>query len=99
MFFTATAHAQTQSIVPGARWDSIAVDSKWSRDSLRRIGAMVDSIGSGAVVVVDDGLVVASWGNASRKFPITSVRKSLLHALLGIEVARAAANLPNVPGS
>jgi CubicO group peptidase (beta-lactamase class C family) len=82
------ASAYGQAVVPGARWDSISAESRWSRDSLRRIGAMVDSIGSGAVVVVEDGRIVASWGNASRKFPMTSVRKSLLHALFGIEVER-----------
>jgi CubicO group peptidase (beta-lactamase class C family) len=75
---------------PGARWDSIAgpAAAAWSPDSLRAIGKFVEALGSGAVVVIDDGRLVAQWGEPARKFPLASVRKSLLHSLLGIEVAR-----------
>jgi CubicO group peptidase (beta-lactamase class C family) len=90
---TSSAGSQDRRVVPGAKWDSIGADSRWSPDSLRRIGAMVDSMGSGAVMVVDDGRVVAGWGAPSRKFPIASVRKSLLHALLGIEMGRGTISL------
>ena len=83
----ACLNAQTY---PGARWDSIsgAAAAAWSRDSLREIGKFVDALGSGAVVVIDDGRLVAQWGEPSRRFPLASVRKSLLSSLIGIEVAR-----------
>ena len=77
-----------QGTVPGVHWDSIAQNAPWSRDSLRAIGEYVRSTGSGAVMVVDDGRVVAAWGEPARRFPLASVRKSLLHALLGTELAR-----------
>jgi len=94
LFWIGVAGAvDAQPVFPGSKWDSLAAGSRWSSDSLRRIGAMVDSLGSGAVVVVDDGRVVAAWGDPSRKFPMTSVRKSLLHVLLGTEVASGALSL------
>ena len=79
-----------QAPVPGAHWDSIsgAAARAWSADSLRAIGTSVAALGSGAVVVIEDGRLVAQWGEPARRFPLASVRKSLLNALLGIEVAR-----------
>jgi CubicO group peptidase (beta-lactamase class C family) len=75
---------------PGVRWDSISgpTAAAWSPDSLRAIGKLVEALGSGAVVVIDDGRLVAEWGEPARKFPLASVRKSLLSSLLGIEVSR-----------
>ena len=75
---------------PGARWDSISgpTAAAWSADSLRAIGKFVEALGSGAVVVIDDGRLVAQWGEPARRFPLASIRKSLLSSLLGIEVAR-----------
>ena len=79
-----------QGSVPTARWDTISgtVAAAWSADSLKAIGSYVDALGSGAVVVIDDGRLVAQWGDPGRKFPLASVRKSLLNALIGIEVGR-----------
>jgi CubicO group peptidase (beta-lactamase class C family) len=83
---TRSALAQT---IPGTEWDTVTQsDRRWDHDELRRIGKFVDSLGSGAVVIVHEGRIVASWGNAKRKLPMTSVRKSLLHALVGRAVDR-----------
>ena len=84
-----SARVQAQNY-PGARWDSIAGPgaAAWSSDSLRAIGKFVEALGSGAVVVIDDGRLVAQWGEPARRFPLASVRKSLLSSLLGTEVAR-----------
>ena len=86
----AASAARAQSPYPGARWDTVsgAAAARWSADSLRAIAQYVEALGSGAVVVIDDGQLVAQWGEPARKFPLTSVRKSLLSALFGIEVAR-----------
>ena len=37
-------------------------------------------------MIVDDGVVVAAWGDVTRKFKCHSMRKSLLSALIGIHV-------------
>ena len=81
---------RSQAPYPRAQWDTISgpAAGAWSADSLRAIGAYVDALGSGAVVVIEDGRLVAQWGEPSRKFPLASVRKSLLNSLLGLEVAR-----------
>ena len=86
---TVGARMEAQAF-PGARWDSIsgAAAAAWSPDSLRAIGKFIEALGSGAVVVIDDGRLVAQWGEPARRFPLASVRKSLLSSLLGIEVAR-----------
>ncbi|HUQ80829.1 MAG TPA: serine hydrolase [Gemmatimonadaceae bacterium] len=82
--------AAAQASYPGAHWDTIAGSSaaRWSVDSLRAIGRYVEALGSGAVVVIDGGRLVAQWGEPARKFPLASARKSLLNALIGIEVGR-----------
>jgi CubicO group peptidase (beta-lactamase class C family) len=87
---TGSTAVGAQSAYPGTHWATLprAARDKWSADSLRKIGAFVDGIGSGAVVVIQDGALVAQWGEPHRKFPLTSIRKSLLHSLIGLEVAR-----------
>ncbi len=47
-----------------------------------------DSIHSSAVMIVQGGKVVDSWGDVSRKITTFSVRKSLLSALYGIYSAQ-----------
>lgn len=44
-------------------------------------------------MVVQDGKVIASWGDVSRKVNVASVRKSLVSALFGIAVAEGRINL------
>ncbi|MDI6028398.1 serine hydrolase [Corticibacterium sp. UT-5YL-CI-8] len=46
-----------------------------------------------AVMVVQDGKVIASWGDVSRKVNVASVRKSLLSALYGIAVSEGRISL------
>ena len=44
------------------------------------------SIGTTALMIVQNGVVVAEWGDVAVKSPAHSVRKSLLSALIGIAV-------------
>jgi CubicO group peptidase (beta-lactamase class C family) len=44
-------------------------------------------------MIVQDGRVIASWGDASHKVNVASVRKSLLSALYGIAVGEGRINL------
>ncbi|TCQ15728.1 serine hydrolase domain-containing protein [Rhizobium sp. PP-CC-3G-465] len=59
----------------------------WSIDGLKAAQAYATSLKPTAIMVVQDGKVIASWGDVSRKVNVASVRKSLLSALYGIAVA------------
>ena len=59
----------------------------WSIDRLKAAQDYATSLRPTAVMVMQDGKVVASWGDVSRKVNVASVRKSLLSALYGIAVA------------
>jgi len=55
--------------------------------------AWASATGATAVVVVQHGAVLASWGAAAEKLELHSVRKSLLSALIGIAVAQRRINV------
>jgi CubicO group peptidase (beta-lactamase class C family) len=76
-------------VYPGKEWIRAASpeDAGWSSEALAEAWAIAEDIGSGAVMVVQGGVVVATWGDIARKYPVFSMRKQLLHALLGAEVA------------
>lgn len=44
-------------------------------------------------MIVKDGLVVDAWGEVARKFPMHSMRKPLMSALVGIFAAEGAIDL------
>lgn len=58
----------------------------WSSEKIAKARAYSETIGSAAVMIVDDGVVVAAWGDVTRKFKCHSMRKSLLSALIGVHV-------------
>lgn len=69
-------------------WQSAdPADAGWSSDGLKAAQDYAASLRPTAVMVVQDGNVIASWGDVSRKVNVASVRKSLLSALYGIAVA------------
>lgn len=65
----------------------------WSADRLDAVKRKVESLGPTALMIVQDGSVVASWGDASRKVNMASVRKSLLSALYGIAIGEGRIDL------
>lgn len=73
---------------PGATWERVRPLSQagWSAQKLRAAREYSSTIASDAVMIVEDGLVVAEWGQISRKIVIHSIRKSYLSALYGIYV-------------
>lgn len=73
---------------PGPSWDRAASVEKlgWSPEKLKVARQYADSIGSAAVVIVEDGLVIDQWGEITQKFNLHSIRKSFLSALYGIHV-------------
>lgn len=81
-------HATGREIFPGAKWQTAAAPEKlgWSSAKLAVARTYAQAIGSAAVMVVDNGVVVAAWGDLSRNFFCHSLRKSLLSALIGIHI-------------
>ncbi|WHO24123.1 serine hydrolase [Agrobacterium tumefaciens] len=80
IFIAGTARAQT--------WEDIDPRTAgWSTERLEAARLQSKSLKSTAVMIIQDGRVIARWGDTSRKVNMASVRKSLLSALYGIAVA------------
>lgn len=73
---------------PGEHWEKASTPEVlgWSSQQLQRARQYADSIGSAAVVVVVDGLILEEWGETAQRFRAHSMRKSLLGALYGVHV-------------
>jgi CubicO group peptidase (beta-lactamase class C family) len=71
-------------------WQQYArpAEAGFSAEKLAAARVFADSVRSGAVMAVYRGLVVAAWGDVSRRIPAYSVRKSLVSALYGTAIAR-----------
>jgi CubicO group peptidase (beta-lactamase class C family) len=73
---------------PGATWASVKPeDDDWSSTKLNDAWIYAQAIGSGAVLIVDNGAIVGQWGAVDRKWPCFSIRRGFLNALCGIAVA------------
>jgi CubicO group peptidase (beta-lactamase class C family) len=87
--------APTPSALPGAAvypdgdwaWADSPESAGWSSAKLDVAQAYAERIGSAAVMIVDDGVVIAAWGDLAHKYQCHSMRKSLISALYGIHVA------------
>ena len=79
----------SRSVYPEENWHMVQTPEQigWSSIKLAEAHAYSEKIGSAAVMIVDDGVVVAAWGDVTRKFKCHSMRKSLLSALIGVHVA------------
>ncbi|HEX4331996.1 MAG TPA: serine hydrolase [Usitatibacter sp.] len=60
---------------------------RWSAEELEKARLHADAIGSAAVMIIENGEVVAQWGDVERRYKCHSIRKSLLSALIGLHVA------------
>jgi CubicO group peptidase (beta-lactamase class C family) len=81
--------APKDAVYPGAEWAwaSSPESLGWSSGKLASARAYSERIGSAAVMIVDNGVVVDAWGDLERKYLCHSMRKSLISALYGIYVA------------
>ncbi len=96
----AVARAQDAARYPAAEWDQVASwQSGWSAPQLAQAEAMSGKIGSTAVVIVQHGAIVSSWGDTSANILLNSARKSLLSALIGIAVAHHLIDLNETIGT
>jgi CubicO group peptidase (beta-lactamase class C family) len=78
----------SETVYPGETWQRAATPEQlgWSSDKLAAARAYSEEIGSAAVMIVDDGIVVDAWGDTTQRYECHSIRKSLLGALIGIHV-------------
>lgn len=81
--------------VSGQEWKQYAVPETagWSESGLEEAHARAVATGSAAVLVVENGTVVAAWGEIDRSFPLYSMRKGLYNALVGKLVESGDLNL------
>jgi CubicO group peptidase (beta-lactamase class C family) len=84
----APADANPEGVYPDEVWQKATTPEElgWSSEKLAAARAYSERIGSAAVMIVDDGIVVDAWGDTTRKYQCHSIRKSLLSALIGIHV-------------
>jgi CubicO group peptidase (beta-lactamase class C family) len=75
-------------LYPGEHWHKVETPEQlgWSSEKLAEVRAYSKQIGSAAVMIVDDGVVVDAWGDIARRFQCHSMRKSLMSALIGVHV-------------
>jgi len=73
---------------PAGAWKKAKTPEQlgWSSEKLAKAKAYSKWIGSAEVMIVDDGIVVDTWGDVAQKYNCHSMRKSLLSALYGIYV-------------
>jgi CubicO group peptidase (beta-lactamase class C family) len=78
-----------RGVYPGEAWQEATTPEQlgWSSEKLARAREYSEQIGSAAVMIVDDGVVVDAWGDITRNYMCHSVRKSLISALYGIYAA------------
>ena len=59
----------------------------WSSAALARAREQADGLGTSAVVLVENGVIVDAWGDLSKRYQSRSMRKSYLSMLFGQPVA------------
>ena len=89
LLLTSCAPPAAQDAYPGKSWQTAATPEAlgWSSEKLAQARAYSERIGSAAVMIVDNGIVVDAWGDIERNYHCHSMRKSLLSGLYGIYVA------------
>ncbi|MEL7640928.1 MAG: serine hydrolase [Solidesulfovibrio sp.] len=93
------ASARADTAFPAGAWDIVDPGSLgWDAARLDSARRFAEAIGSSAVMIVWDGKVLAEWGDTREPFPIHSMRKSLMSALLGIAVAKGRLELDTTLG-
>jgi CubicO group peptidase (beta-lactamase class C family) len=90
-----SGQAPQPAVYPGAEWTwaSSPESLGWSSGKLAVARAYSERIGSAAVMIVDNGVVVDGWGDLAYRYPCHSTRKSLMSALYGIYVAEGRIDL------
>ena len=71
---------------PTAQWQqySNVEEAGFNTGELEKARRHFESMDSAAVLVIQDGAIVAAWGNQGKHYEIASARKSFISALYGI---------------
>jgi len=71
---------------PSASWDVVSSpeDLGWSSERLADARDYAEEMGSGAVAIIDRGVLIDEWGATSANWVVQSARKSFMSALFGI---------------
>ena len=86
--------AAGQPVFPGRDWQSgDAAAMGWSSPRLAAARDSASGMGASAVMIVQHGRVVASWGDPARRVRVNSMRKSVLSALYGLAIAEGRIDL------
>lgn len=83
-----SAVAQTGPRYPGTQWMQYAApeEAGYTSVGMDEAHAIADSLGSAAILFIQDGAVVTAWGDISRPDNIQSITKSIQSALVGMAV-------------
>ena len=71
----------------------------WSMEKLAKAEDYTRAYAPTAVMIVQDGKIIASWGDVAHKVNVRSMRKSVLSALYGIGVAEGHISLDQTIGA
>lgn len=83
-----------QSAFPGAEWTRATPAAQgFGQAGIDQAVAYARKRGSTAGMIIHDGVVIAQWGDVSRRSNLHSARKSFMSALIGIAVARGQMHL------
>lgn len=87
--------SQASEMYPGKQWQKATTPEQlgWSSEKLELARAYSKKIGSAAVMIVDNGVVIDAWGDIKGKYQCHSMRKSLLSALIGVHVGEGRIDL------
>ena len=90
-----SSDSDDSDLFPGASWSwAESPEARgWSSEKLAEAQSFSRTIGSAAVMIIDDGLVIDAWGEIDRIFYCHSMRKSLVSGLYGIYVEEGAIDL------
>lgn len=81
-------------VFPGKTWVKATPDeSGWSVEKIEDARKFFDTLPPASLVVVDHGKVIVEWGDSTKKIKLSSVRKSILSALYGIDSANGRLDL------
>lgn len=91
---TETTRQHPTDVFPGRTWVTAAPEELgWSTANLDEARKFFDTLPPASLVVVDHGRVAVDWGDSTKKIKISSMRKSILSALYGIDSANGRLDL------
>ena len=84
----ATYDGKNQDVYPEIHWQKAPTPEQlgWSSEKLAAAREYSKTIDTAAVMIVDNGVVVAAWGDITKNFQCHSMRKSIMSALIGVHV-------------